>query len=278
MEQKQKRVMAINDISCFGKCSLTVALPILSASGLEACPVPTALLSTHTGEGFKHFTFKNLDDQIIPITEHWKSLNLSFDAIYSGYLGSFEQINYVEKIIDDFNGATVLIDPVMGDNGKLYKGFDERFSKGLLTLSKKADIIVPNITEASYMLGREYKDIYTEEDIINIIEELKNEGIKKAVITGIYMNDDIVASAVFDETDISFIKNPRIKGLYHGTGDVFASALLSCIMKGINLKAAAEIAVWYVCECIKLTQKNHGENHYGVEFETLLSDFIEKIS
>lgn len=278
MKEKQKRIMAINDISCFGKCSLTVALPILSAAGLEACPVPTALLSTHTGEGFKNFTFKNLDDQIIPITEHWKSLDLSFDAIYSGYLGSFEQINYVENIIDKFKGARILIDPVMGDNGRLYTGFDERFAKGLLRLSKKADIIVPNITEASYMLGIEYKDIYSEKDILMIIDLLKKEGIPKAVITGIHMKGNIVSSAVFDGNEVAFIKNEHIKGMYHGTGDVFASVLLACIMKGMSLKDAADIAVWYVYQCIILTKERYGENHYGVDFESILHKLIEKLS
>ena len=277
MEEKQKRIMAINDISCFGKCSLTVALPILSALGFEACPVPTALLSTHTGEGFKGFTFKNLDDQMIPITEHWKSLDLSFNAIYSGYLGSFEQIYHVENIIDNFKGAMVLIDPVMGDNGRLYTGFDKRFAKGLLRLSKKADIIVPNITEASYMLGMEYKDTYSEKDLLTIIESLKKEGIPKAVITGIHMKENIVSSAVFDGNEVSFIKNEHVKGMYHGTGDVFASVLLACLMKGMALKDAAENAVWYVYECIKLTKKRYGENHYGVDFESILYKLIEKI-
>lgn len=276
--EKQKRIMAINDISCFGKCSLTVALPVLSAAGFESCPVPTALLSTHTG-GFEGYTFKNLDDQIMPITEHWKKAGIGFDAIYSGYLGSYEQIKYVEKIIEDFadENVTVLIDPVMGDNGKLYAGFDEKFAKGMLELCKKADIIVPNITEALYMLDMEYKELYEEKDIYRIFEKFESFGIKKIVITGIHMKDNIVASAVSDDGKISFVKSERLSGMYHGTGDVFASALLCAYERGMDLKQASELAAWYVYEAILVTKERYGENHYGVDFETVIYKFIEKI-
>lgn len=278
MTKKQKRIMAINDISCFGKCSLTVALPILSAAGCEVCPLPTALLSTHTG-GFEGYTFKNLDDQILPIIEHWKKTGISFDALYSGYLGSYEQINYVKKIIDNFaeENVTVLIDPVMGDNGKLYAGFDEKFAKGMLELCKKADIIVPNITEVVYMTGIAYKDIYEEKDIYYAFDILKSKGIKNAVITGIHMENDIVACAVCDNDETFFAKNKRIDGMYHGTGDVFASALLGGIENGMQLKEAVEFAAWYVYECIFITQKRYGTSHYGVDFESVLKEFVEKI-
>ena len=277
--EKQKRIMAINDISCLGKCSLTVALPILSASGAEACPVPTALLSTHTGDVFSGYTFKNLDDQIMPVTEHWKKLGVEFDAIYSGYLGSYEQIKYVEKIIDNFrnDSITVLVDPVMGDNGKLYAGFDEKFAKGMLELCKKADIIVPNITEVSYMLNVAYKDIFDEKDICNLFDLFKEKGINKVVITGVHMENDIVACAVFDGEEIYFVKNKKISGMYHGTGDVFASALLGAYEKGKTLKEAVEFAAWFVYECILITKNRYGEYHYGVDFESVLERFIEKI-
>lgn len=277
--ERQKRIMAINDISCFGKCSLTVALPILSASGVEACPVPTALLSTHTGEGFSGYTFKNLEDQIMPVTEHWKRLDINFDAIYSGYLGSFEQIKCVEKIIDNFrkDNVTVLVDPVMGDNGKLYAGFDKKFARGMLELCKKADIIVPNITEVSYMLETEYKEIFSVDDIYALFDLFRKNGINKVVITGIHMENDVVVCAVLDGDETYFVKNNKISGMYHGTGDVFASVLLGAYEKGKTLKESVELAAWFVYECIMVTKKRHGEYYYGVDFESILGKFIERL-
>ncbi len=274
----QKRVMAINDISCFGKCSLTVALPILSSAGLEACPVPTALLSTHTG-GFSDYTFKNLDDQILPICEHWKKEGISFDSIYSGYLGSYEQIEIVKRIIDDFSDSdvTVLVDPVMGDNGKLYAGFEEHFAEGMFELCKKADIIVPNITEACYMLNIKYKEEFSEDEIAEIACKFNEDGIKKAVITGIRLSQDTVSCAICENGKCTFVKNDLIGGMYHGTGDVFASALLSAIMSGNSLDIATKIAVYFVRKCILLTKSRYGDSHYGVDFEDLLPDFIDEI-
>ncbi len=276
MEKWQKRILAINDISCFGKCSLTVALPILSAAGFEVCPMPTALLSTHTG-GFEGYTFKNLDDQMMPIATHWEKMGLEFDAIYSGYLGSFEQIEYVKNIIDNFktDNMTVLIDPVMGDNGVLYKGFTYDFSAGMAELCKKADIIVPNITEASYLISEEYKSTYDGEDIEKILRTFHSMGIKKIVITGIPMENNVVACGICDEGEISFVRNKRIEGMYHGTGDVFASALLSAVLSGDKLKKAAEVAAKFVYDCISLTFRRYGVSHYGVDFESLLNNFTK---
>lgn len=276
--KRQKRIMAINDISCFGKCSLTVAIPILSAADFEVCPVPTALLSTHTG-CFKGYTFKNLDDQIMPITEHWKRAEIKFDAIYSGYLGSFKQLEYVKKILEVFKGenVTALIDPVMGDNGTLYDGFERKFAKGMLELCKKADIIVPNITEASYMLDTEYKAKYTEEDVTGILKKFRECGVKNVVITGIPMEDNTISCGIYDNNDVFFVKRDKIEGMYHGTGDVFASALLAGYERGMNLKDAVELAVWYVYESILVTKERYGNNHYGVDFESVLYKFIKKI-
>ncbi len=278
MKKRQKRVMAINDISCFGKCSLTVALPILSAAGCEACPIPTALLSTHTG-GFDGYTFKNLDDQIVPICEHWKKHNIGFDAIYSGYLGSFKQLELVKRMIDDFSGENikVLVDPVMGDNGRLYAGFSEEFSEGMLELCKKADIIVPNITEASYMLKLEYKEIYNEAEICDILNKFMQIGIKNIVITGIHMEGDIIASAVCEAGEMTFHKRGMIGGMYHGTGDVFASALLSAVLSGKDLKSATDVAVDFVCRSIEVTRERYGNSRYGVDFEDELPWLINAL-
>lgn len=274
MVKKQKRILAINDISCFGKCSLTAAIPILSAAGLEVCPLPTALLSTHTG-GFSEYTFKNLDDQMLPIVEHWSKIGLEFDAIYSGYLGSFEQLEYVERIIDIFAGenTTVLIDPVMGDNGVLYKGFSPDFSQGMASLCRRADIIVPNITEAAYLLSEEYKECYTEDEAGKMLERFYLSGIDKTVITGIPCVGGDILCGICNGGCISFVRNRRIDGMYHGTGDVFASALLCEYMRADKLESAVKMAADYVYECILLTKERYGESHYGVDFESLLGTF-----
>ena len=182
-----KRVVSIQDISCLGKCSLTVALPIISAMGVETCVVPTAVLSTHTG-GFKGFTFHDLTQEVTPISDHWKKEGITFDAIYTGYLGSFEQIELVGKFFDDFGGENTLVyvDPAMADHGVLYPGFTPEFAKEMGKLCGKADVIVPNITEASFMLGVDYVgDDYDEAYIKKMLKDLTGLGCKTAVLTGI---------------------------------------------------------------------------------------------
>ena len=184
-----RKIVTIQDISCLGKCSLTVALPIISAMGTEAAIIPTAVLSTHTM--FKNFTVKDLSDQIEPISEHWKSENISFDAIYTGYLGSFEQIDLMKKFFEDFGkNCLKFVDPAMGDNGKLYPAFDEKFAKHMATLCARADIIDPNLTEACFMLGEEYKEDgeYDEEYIKNIITHM---GLNDITVTTTE-NDNII--------------------------------------------------------------------------------------
>ena len=181
-----KRIVTIQDISCVGKCSLTVALPVISATGVEAAVIPTAVLSTHTG--FKGFTFCDLTGEIAPITEHWKNENFKFDAIYTGYLGSPEQIALMADLFDTFktDDNLIIIDPVMGDNGKLYPGFDEDFAQKMRKLCQKADVILPNMTEAAYMLGIEYVgEGYDEEYIKDVLLKLSEFGAKYSVLTGI---------------------------------------------------------------------------------------------
>ena len=180
-----KKILTIQDISCIGKCSLTVALPIISSMGIETAILPTAVLSTHTQ--FKGFTFHDLTGEIKPICEHWKSQKIEFDAIYTGYLGSFEQINLVSGIFDDF-GKNILkfVDPAMGDNGVLYTGFDRAFAHEMAKLCAKADIIVPNLTEACFMLDIPYIDEgYSEDYVKDVLIKLTGLGCKKAVLTGI---------------------------------------------------------------------------------------------
>ena len=194
---EQKRVLAIHDISCIGKCSLTVALPIISASGAECSILPTSVLSTHTG-GFENYTFHDLTDEVEPIVNHWKSLNLQVDAIYTGYLGSFRQIELMKMIFDEFRtkNSLICVDPVMGDAGKLYALFDEDFAKGMATLCGKADLIMPNITEASYMTGLPYKESgYDEDYILSMLEALHGLGAEKVVLTGVSFEKDKLGAA-----------------------------------------------------------------------------------
>ncbi len=278
---KQKRIMAIHDISCFGKCSLTVALPIISACGIETSVIPTAVLSTHTG-GFTDFTYRDLTEDITPIADHWKSLNLKFDGIYTGFLGSFEQIDIVEDTIKKFktNDTLVVIDTVMADNGKLYSIFPDNFPRGMKKLCKYADIIVPNITEATLMLEEPYVEgPYTQEYIEGLLKRLPALGAKKIVLTGVHFDNENLGAAAYDsETgEISYSFEKKIDGYYHGTGDVFASALVGAVLKGCSLKKATEIAVSFTRESIKRTAEAKTDIRFGVNFEEGLKKLVTDI-
>lgn len=275
----QKRVLAIHDISCVGKCSLTVALPIISASGAECSILPTAVLSTHTG-GFDNFTFCDLTDEVEPITQHWKSLNLPIDAIYTGYLGSFRQIDLVKNIFDDFRteNSLICVDPVMGDNGQLYALFDETFAKGMASLCGKADLIMPNLTEASYMTGVPYRESgYDEAYIISVLNALHNLGAKKVVLTGVSFEENKLGAAASENGKVTYAMNDRIEGYYHGTGDVFGSALVGALVNGKSLTDATQIATDYTVTCIRRTKEAATEARYGVCFEQELPTYIDML-
>lgn len=278
---KQKRIVAIHDISCFGKCSLTVALPIISSAGIEVSVIPTAVLSTHTG-GFVGYTYRDLTDDIIPIADHWQSLNLKFDAVYTGFLGSFSQLDIVSEIFDRLKTEDniILVDPVMADNGKLYKIFSDNFPEGMKKLCSKADIIVPNITEALLLLGQPYiEGPYTIPYIEKILKNLSETGPKQVVLTGVYFDDKKIGTASYDKkTDtISYALSSRIKGNYHGTGDVLASALLSAILRGFSIDKAAKIAVDFTEESIARTKAAGTDIRFGVNFEEGLTKFSLKL-
>ncbi|MBQ6810382.1 MAG: pyridoxamine kinase [Firmicutes bacterium] len=273
----QKRVLAIHDISCVGKCSITVALPIISAAGAECSILPTSVLSTHTG-GFDGYTFCDLTDEIEPITEHWKTLGLHVDAIYTGYLGSFRQIDLMKKIFDDFHteNGLICVDPVMGDNGKLYALFTEEFAKGMASLCGKADLIMPNLTEASYMTGVEYKDSdYDEAYIRTVLDALHGLGAKKVVLTGVSFEEGKLGAAASENGKVTYIMNDRIEGYYHGTGDVFGSSLVAALTMGKSLTEAVTIAVNYTVACIRRTKEAGTEARYGVNFEQEIPLFLE---
>ena len=271
--------MTVQDISCVGKCSLTVALPIISAAGVEAAVLPTAVLSTHTA--FSEFTFRDLTDEIAPIGETLKRLNIDFDAIYTGYLGSFEQLSLVGKFFDDFkrDGTFILIDPVMADNGNLYKGFTEEFAKAMGELCAKADLIVPNITEAAYMLGIPYNPDYDEEYIRGLLRSLTTLGCPRAALTGIGFTPDEIGVYYYDSIEDKYFKyfNERLPVSYHGTGDTYASAALGAIMRGISVEDSLAIAVDFTLEAMKKTEADPNHRFYGVNFEEALPYYIEKI-
>ena len=267
----QKRIAAIHDISCFGRCSLTVALPIISSAGIECSVIPTAVLSTHTG-GFDAYTYRDLTEDISPVSNHWHRLGLGFDAIYTGFLGSFEQLGLISDFIERFSkkGCITLVDPVMADNGQLYKIFSSDFPKGMQKLCEKADIIVPNITEAVFLLSEAYKEgPYTEEYIKGLLKKLSVFGCKKIVLTGISFDDAQLGAAAYDciTGDLAFIMETKIEGFYHGTGDVFGSTLISALTMGCSLNRASEIAVGFTVSAIKRTKEAGTDVRYGVNFE-----------
>ncbi|RHJ92588.1 pyridoxamine kinase [Parabacteroides bouchesdurhonensis] len=276
-----KRVAAIHDLSGFGKCSLTVALPIISAAGIEVSALPTAVLSTHTG-GIDGYTYRDLTEDMRPITKHWKSLDIRFDAIYSGFLGSFEQLDIVKEFFHQFrtDNNLILVDPVMADNGELYKIFTPDFAKGMRSLCEKADIIVPNLTEAALLLDEPYQPgPYTQAYIENTLKKLSKLGPKKIVLTGVYFKEDELGAATYETasntTGYFFVK--RIPGYYHGTGDVFASALLSALLNNFNLVESTAIAVRFTANSILRTYKAQTDYRFGVDFEQCIPDFLKEL-
>ena len=276
---KQKRVAAIHDISGFGKCSLTVAHPIISAAGVETSVIPTSILSTHTS-GFEGYTFLDLTDEIQKIAEHWHKLGLHFDAIYIGFLGSIEQIEIVGRIIDliSSDDTLVIVDPAMADNGSLYTCFGEDFPSHMKNLCARADIIVPNITEAALMLGVEYRQgPYTHEYIDMLLNGLYALGAKNVVLTGVYYNSEDLGAACYSGKDIYFTSHKIICPFYHGTGDVFASALTAALMNGKSLEKSADIAVDFTCRSITETIENNPERKYGVNFEQAIPSLLKNI-
>ena len=274
-----KRIVTVQDISCVGKCSLTVALPIISAMGVEAAILPTAVLSTHTM--FKNFTVKDLTDQVEPIAEHWKKENFTFDAVYTGYLGSFEQIDLMKKFFEAFKTESniLFVDPAMADNGKLYPAFDEAFAKHMATLCAKADIIVPNITEACFMTGMEYKTEYDEEYVKEMLVALSNLGAKIAILTGVSFAEGKTGVMGYDKAtgEFAYYKHDKHPVSFHGTGDIFSSTCVGAMMNGMDWKEAVMVAADYTSECIRLTLEDPAKPWYGVNFEQAIPYLVERI-
>jgi len=277
-----KRVATIQDISCFGKCSLTVALPLISSVGIETSVIPTAVLSTHTG-GFKGFTYRDLTSDIPEIAKHWKDIGLKFDTFYTGYLGSFEQLKIVSDIFDDFESddTMVFVDPVMGDNGNLYTGFSNEFAKEMRKLCCKADVIAPNMTEAAFMLDMEYRDISPNEEYVkDIVKKLSDYCKEKVILTGVSYNGNDIGIMTYDKKTGKFFSysRDRIGGHFHGTGDVFSSVCVAALTKGFSFEDSTKIAVDFVIECINRTLPEREEHWYSVKYEECIPLLIEKLN
>lgn len=275
-----KRIMSIQDISCVGKCSLTVALPIISAAGIETSIVPTAVLSTHTQ--FSGFTFRDLTDDMDPIKEHWKKEGFKFEAIYTGYLGSEHQIDIVKDYFDTFggNGTAIIMDPAMADNGKLYTGFDENFALAMASLCGKADIILPNISEACLMLGKDYPGEEADEETIKaLLTDLSGLGAKISVITGVSLGKDKIGFMGYDSRTQEFFKygTDMVPYKSHGTGDVFASAFTGAYVCGESIYDALCIAADYTARCISNTYNEKDHVNYAVNFELELPYYMKRL-
>lgn len=272
-----KKILTIQDVSCVGQCSLTVALPILSACGHETAILPSAVLSTHTA-GFSGYTFRDLTKDIEGIRAHWVKENIKFDAIYTGYLGSTEQIDLVKSIISTCSreNAKIVVDPAMADNGKLYPGFDEKYVSAMKSLVAVSDYVVPNITEACMLTGVEYKTEYSEEYIADLVVKLLSLGAKNVILTGVSYKANKTGVVVVDNGRDYYYEHDKLENSCHGTGDIYASAFVGALLKDKSAYESAKIAADYTVSCIKETATL--DNHwYGAAFEPVLGELINMV-
>ena len=287
-----KRVLTVQDISCVGKCSLTAAIPVISAMGIEVCPLPTAILSNHTA--FSSFSFLDLTDKIPEILNEWKKQGFHFDAIYTGYLGSIKQIDLVHKILDEFaqNDTLVVIDPCMADNGKLYTGFSQDFVQQMAKLCGRGNVILPNMTEACFLVNQDY-DIFTHtnERITKLMAKLLSLGAQQVILKGVEFSKEKIGVAYCSQKlfnnnfstnennmeDMKIYFHHRYDENFHGTGDVFASAVTGALVLKKDIKDAVKIACDFVQESIECTLLNPNYNWYGVDFESALRNLPQKL-
>ena len=273
-----KKILTIQDISCVGQCSLTVALPIISACGVETCVLPSAVLSTHTA-GFKGYTFRDLTDDMPDIRAHWEKEGIKFDAIYTGYLGSTKQIDYVKDIFASGSkeGTVTIVDPAMTDNGKLYPAFDEEYVEAMKGLCASADFIVPNMTEAALLAGMHYEDGEDRRYVDKVMDRLIEMGCKNIILKGLpSKNGNYIGILMYIDGKMYYYEHEKLPNSCHGTGDVYASAFVGALMRGKSANEAARIAAEYAMECIKETAKL--DNHwYGAAFELALPKLIEML-
>ena len=269
-----KRILTIQDISCLGQCSMTIALPILSACGHETCILPTAVLSTHTG-GFGKPAVRQLADMIPEICRHWKSQNILFDAIYTGYLGSVEAVQQTEKIAEEFLSpdGILIVDPAMADHGRLYSGLDQTYAQAMKDLCRKADLILPNITEAAMFTGLPFEETVTKEYIDQLLLKLPHPCV---VLTGVGFEEDQTGAAIVRNGICRNYFHKKFPQSFHGTGDLFASCLTGVLLRDIPLEEAVKIAADTVCLALQNTTENPA-HWYGVKFETVIPDLLKML-
>lgn len=273
------RVAAIHDLSGFGRCSLTTAIPILSVMGIQVCPLPTAILSSHS-DGLGDFSFLDFTPYMADFIRHWKEMKLDFSCIYTGFLGSYEQIEIVSHFMDEFKSREdqlIVVDPVMGDEGKLYVTYTEEMGKAMTSLVKKADVITPNMTEACFLLQKPYeKKIFTHEEAKELLKELAALGPDQVVVTGVCLPEDSHGNIGYDQKRDLFFQAPidYVPEIYPGTGDMYASVLTGSLVQGDLLEVAMDKATAFVEEAAKGTHAAKTFNKEGVAFETILSCFF----
>lgn len=269
--EKPFQVAAVQDLSGFGRCSLTVALPVLSVMGAQVSCLPTAVLSTHTG-GFQGYTFRDLTADMAPFAAHWRREGLQFDALYTGYLGSPEQIGLVGDFLSAFQTAKniTLVDPVMGDHGRLYSRFTPEMAAGIRGLCARADVIVPNLTEAAFLTGLPYREECGEAYARALCDGLLALGPRQVVLTGVSPEKGRMGAACHDGRRFTLYATQRVEASYDGTGDLFASVLLGALLQGWPLARAAVLAADFTRDCVARSVRNGTNPHYGVDFEPAL--------
>lgn len=279
------RVAAIHDMSGFGRCSLTVAIPVLSAMGVQCCPLPTAYLSTHTG-GFDGYTFLDMTEEMPKTAAHWASLGIRFDAVYTGFMGSEAQMSIVAELIRTFrrDETTLFVcDPVMGDHGKIYKTYTPAMCSGMTKLAESADVIVPNLTEAAVLLGEEHSFAalqHGEESYRSTVERLSMGGQRSVVLTGVALKKGEIGACIFDREsgETYFLFDVFVGKEFHGTGDVFASVLTGALVRGKTLHEAVRIAESFVRKCAEHTMPQKIPAREGVDFEPVLYELHELLA
>ena len=269
-----KRILTIQDISCVGQCSMTVALPILSACGHEVCILPSAVLSTHTG-GFGKPAVEKLGDFMDRAVTHWKENGIDFDLIYVGYLGSLEAVQAAETIMQTMlaPGGITVVDPAMADHGKRYSGLDDEYADAMLALCRKADVMIPNLTEAAMMAGIGHREEWDESDIYELLSKLPG---KDVVLTGVGLVPGQTGFAARTDAGVVFYSHKKLDKSYSGTGDIFASAFCGALAGGKSIPEAGKIAADFTLRCVALTAENPA-HWYGVKFEKALPDLMEML-
>ncbi len=274
MKNPIKKVIAVHDLSGFGRCSFSVIIPTLSALGVQVCPLPTAVLSTHTG-GYDGFTFRDLTEDVVPYFDHLMSLGTEFDAFYSGFLGNAEQIEQVEYMIGKSKGMTVLVDPVMGEDGELYSTYNAEMMHGMKRLIKNADIITPNVTEAAFLTDEEPKKEYTKEDIEKTVRRLSRLTRGNVVVTGIEGDRSVNCAFTSDGgITVGFTSNKRVGRQYPGTGDIFASVLLGKHLNGSGFEESIKASSSFVRSVMEYSVQFDYPEREGVLLEAKLSELF----